>query len=71
MLQYIRAVLSDKPIIIIDEPVRNLEKNTKVNIINWLNIHSKAKTIVFLCRTWRDPSFAINNTIEIAQFSSI
>jgi len=71
MLQYIRAVLSDKPIIIIDEPVRNLEKNTKVNIINWLNIQSKAKTIVFLCRTWRDPSFVINNTIEIAQFSSI
>jgi len=70
MLQYIRAVLSEKPIMIIDEPVRNLEKNTRKNILDLLGIQAKSKTIIFLCRRWKDPSLVINNTIDIALFPS-
>jgi ABC-type multidrug transport system fused ATPase/permease subunit len=70
MLQYIRAVLSEKPIIIIDEPIRNLEKNTRKNILDWLGLQAVSKTIIFLCSRWKDPSIIINNTIDIAQFQS-
>ena len=65
MLQYIRAVLSEKPIMIIDEPVRNLEKNTRINILNWLNTQTKSKTIILLCRRWKDSSIVINNIVDI------
>jgi len=69
MLQYIRALLSEKPIIIIDEPIRNLEKNTRKNILNWISIQKTNKTIILLCRTWREQSITIDNKIEINQLS--
>ncbi len=65
MLQYVRAILSDKPILIIDEPIRNLEKNTKLNILSWLLTVKSDKTIVFLCKTWRETLVPINHIITI------
>jgi len=65
MLQYIRAALSDKPIIIIDEPIRNLEKQTKKNVLNWLNMQTHNKTVVLLCRNWKKTNLPIFNSIQI------
>ena len=65
MLQYARVALSNKPIIVIDEPIRNLEKNTKQNILNWLYQNKNKKTIIFLCKSWNDKTITIQNTINI------
>ena len=65
MLQYIRAVLSNKPIIIIDEPLKNLETNVKKNILQWINKNKRRKTIVFICNNWNEHSIPIDNIIEL------
>ncbi len=65
MLLYARAALSNKPIIVIEEPIRNLEKNTKKNILTWLSEVKNKKTIVFLCYTWREPIVKIDHVISI------
>jgi len=70
MLQYIRAILSEKPMILIDEPIRNLEKTTKKNVLNWLDLYANSKTIIFLCRQWNESSVVINKTIELNQLLS-
>jgi ABC-type multidrug transport system fused ATPase/permease subunit len=70
MLQYIRAALSKKPIVLVDEPIRNLEKTTKKNVLNWLHHNANSKTIIFLCRQWNESTVAINNTIELNQLLS-
>ena len=63
MLQYVRAELSKKPIIVIDEPLRNLERNSRNNILNWLQEQSTQKTVILLCRSWGYPSIKISNLI--------
>ncbi len=67
LLHYTRAILSNKPIMIIDEPIRNLEKNTKKNILEWLASQKEEKTLVLLCKTWKEPSIKIENKITIPQ----
>ncbi len=65
MLQYARVALSNKPIIIIDEPLRNLESHTKRNILTWLYQNKNKKTIIFLCKSWNDRTINIQNTINL------
>ena len=65
MLLYARVALSNKPIVVIEEPIRNLEKNTKKNILTWLSEVKNKKTIVFLCYTWREPIVKIDHVISI------
>ena len=65
MLQYVRAALSRKPIIVIDEPLRNLEQNTRKNILRWLKKQSANRTVILLCRTWNQPSIVIDHVIDI------
>ncbi len=67
LLHYTRAILSNKPIMIIDEPIRNLERNTKKNIMEWLSSQKGEKTLVLLCKTWKEPSVKIENEIIIPQ----
>ncbi|MDC8005272.1 ABC transporter ATP-binding protein [Aureisphaera galaxeae] len=67
LLHYTRAILSNKPIIIIDEPIRNMEKNTKRNIMEWLASQKGEKTLVFLCRTWKESTIEIDHVITLSQ----
>ena len=64
MLYYLRAALSGKPIVVIEEPLVGLETNSRNNILNWMRSLAGKKTFIFLCQDWTESSLKIKHVVN-------
>ncbi len=48
LLQYVRAMMTRKPVLLIEEPLKGLHSEVRPEIVNWLNRQKGKKTIVLL-----------------------
>lgn len=50
-ISFMRAIIKDAPIVIMDEPTANIDKNSEINMIKHVLTHSKDKTIMVIAHS--------------------
>ncbi len=67
LLQYLRAIMTRKPILLIEEPFKGLHAKVRPYIVQWLKEQHKERTIVLFSTSSNLQGLKANNTFALKQ----